>query len=365
MQFLSCVVKAVVCSALAGAGVHLSWTYASAGITQGRVSPARGPLSAYAEHRAKPDAGSPCTRFPRERVYVGVITSMNHQAIFSHKAGANGSVPALCEITYGSIGDAEGLALDQNDHLWEVSWLVPAPTTSLLVFAKHANGDIAPIQTITGSNTLLSNQGSGYYQALAIDAQGNAWVPNGAGNGGYITEYPNNANGNVSPIGTIGVGDLGKAEGLQAPNALAFDSRGDLFVSNQTLPGTIVVFAPPFTDNSKPIAEWTLPGPLQYSYSSYLAFDRRGNLYVAGQQDLDMYPGGLKSGGTPSIVLQNVPALIFGISTDSADRVYIANEGEPFEIDVLPPKPTSYSPIRKIMSSAWNGEAPKTLVVGP
>jgi hypothetical protein len=343
----------------------LPWGYTSASSAPAGTHRPQRPVVTQSASAESPDTGSPCTKFSRARIYVGVITGMNHQAIFSHRAGGNGDEPELCEIAYGNIGDAEGLALDQNDHLWEVSWLVPAPTTSLLVFDKHANGDASPIQVISGSNTLLSNQAGGYYQALAIDAMGNAWVPNGAGNGGYITEYANNANGNVSPIGTIGVGDLGKSEGLSAPNALAFDSHGDLFVSNQTLPGTIAAFAPPFADNSKPIAQWTLPEPLQYSYSSYLAFDRRGNLYVAGQQNLDMYPKGLQSGGVPSIILQNTPALIFGLATDAADQVYVANEAEHYEIDVLPPQPLSYSPVRVITSSSWNGQPPKTLVIGP
>ena len=321
----------------------------------------RGAASEVTQDR--PSARDRCTRFAKQRIYVGVFYKEGFQNLFSLKTSGRGNVPSLCQITYSGIGETQGLALDANGRLWQSNFNPSNNADSLFVFGVHATGDSAPTQTIAGSNTLLSGQGGGEYQQMGIDASGTVWVPNRNGNGGYITAYANSANGNVAPIATIGLGDNGSSEHLSAPTSVAFDRNGNMFVANFTGPGTIDVFRPPFSDTSTPLVTWTLPGPLEYANALYLSFDLRGDLYVAGQKNIDMYPKGLKSGGSASIQLQVPSAIIFGVSTDEKGRVYVVNQGD-FDIDVLPPRPASYNPIRSLRGETWGDNAPETITIG-
>src|SRR5580658_3623763 len=252
----------------------------------------------------------PCTKYKGARLYTGVGLRENEQAIFSAKSNANGTdVPFLCEISnIAVIGLNQGLALDANDHLWVSSYTFRG-VESLLVFSAHANGDVSPIQTISGSNTLLSGQSTGNYQGIAVDAPGNIWVPNMNGAGGYITEYANDANGNVAPIGTIGRGDNGQSEELKQPTAVAFDREGNLWVTN--LGATVAVFTPPFSDNETPTALWTLPGSGSV-YAQYVAIDPHDDVWIAGTFNLFGYRGGLKTGGVPTFSYSSMEAGIAG-----------------------------------------------------
>jgi hypothetical protein len=311
-------------------------------------------------------SSDPCTHYKKQRMYIGVFYEENYQNISVMRTSGNGSVPPLCTIQFSGIGETQGLALDAGGRLWQSSYFTKTETDSLYVYAPNANGKVTPVQTISGSNTGLSGQSTGEYQQMGIDSQGTVWVPNRNGNGGYITAYANDANGNVSPIATIGVHDNGAGAHLAAPTSIAFDKSGNMFVANLTAPGTIDVFQPPFTDDSTPIATWVNPGPGQYDESIYLAFDRRGNLYTAGQFNIDMYPKGLQSNGVPSIELNQldfVPVAIFGLATDKQNRVYVVNQ-EGFLIDVLPPEPTTYMPIRVIAGSTWGNWPPETIAIG-
>jgi len=306
----------------------------------------------------------PCAHFKGPRLYTSAIQAENEESLLALKTTGDGDVPALCAVTsIGTINDVEGLAVDQAAHLWETSWSSNGEIDSVLVFAAHANGDVQPVQRISGSNTLLSNQAHGYEQGIAIDPAGDVWVPNINGCGGYVTVYANSASGNVAPIATIGLGDNGQAEGILEPTAVAFDSHGNLYVSNLCgTPNTVVVFSPPFSDRSKPVATWLVRG--NNASALYIAIDGRDNVWVEGNSNLNMFPNGLKSGGKATVLLQNLPAILFGLAVDAARRVYVANESPP-EIDVLPPHPTSFSPIRRIMSSSWSGSQPNTLAIGP
>lgn len=60
----------------------------------------------------------------------------------------------------------------------------------------NANGNIAPIRTIQGSNTGLNGA-----NGVAIDANGNIYIANTVGN--TITVYANDANGNAAPSGRL------------------------------------------------------------------------------------------------------------------------------------------------------------------
>jgi hypothetical protein len=75
--------------------------------------------------------------------------------------------------------------------------------------------------------------------------------------------------------------------GLNAPDGLAFDAQGDLWVAQAS---SVVEFTPPFTANSTPAVTITdgLKSP------SGIAFDQSGSMYVADKGDnaIAVYPSG-------------------------------------------------------------------------
>jgi sugar lactone lactonase YvrE len=90
-----------------------------------------------------------------------------------------------------------------------------------LVYAAGADGDVAPAQIISGSNTGLSSP-----SGVAVDASGNIYVSNWEAN--TVTVYTPGANGNVAPIATIGP----QGSGMAAPAGIALDGAGNIYVSN-------------------------------------------------------------------------------------------------------------------------------------
>jgi hypothetical protein len=145
---------------------------------------------------------------------------------------------------------------------------------ALALFPAHYDGEYLPLSYVSGGNTLLLRQTGLSLKGLGFDPAGNMWVPNDGGTGGYLTSFSPEANGNVAPLNTIGYSGLGRAQGLIQPADIKFDAAGNMFVANTS---TVLVFSPPFSDSSVPIATWSIP---DHGWAWYMAFDEHGNLYA-------------------------------------------------------------------------------------
>ncbi len=103
---------------------------------------------------------------------------------------------------------------------------------------------LANFAVISGANTGLSGP-----LGIAIDANDNIYVANLLG--GTVTVYAANSNGNATPISTI------SSPTLQAPEGVALDSQGKIYVTNNPQLGpyrpSVVVFAPGSNGNVTPI----------------------------------------------------------------------------------------------------------------
>jgi len=173
----------------------------------------------------------------------------NDPSITVYAAGAKGNAAPIQIISGPSTGlmNPSGVAVDSSHDVY-----VANPGNSdggtVTVYAAHANGDEAPIQTISGPNTQLSVP-----TGIAVDSSKNIYVSNttgryGRGFYGRITVYAAGSNGNVAPIQTIS-GDETK---LSYPWGLALNSSRDIYVAAGA-PSTVLVFAAGANGNVKPM----------------------------------------------------------------------------------------------------------------
>jgi len=114
-------------------------------------------------------------------------------------------------------------------------------TNSIDVFAPGANGNVAPIRTISGGATLIDGPGD-----VKVDSAGDVFVVNYTGNS--VTEYAPGASGNAAPICTI----QGSNTGLDQPDDMSLAADGTLYVGN-LYANTAEVFAPSTCGNVTPL----------------------------------------------------------------------------------------------------------------
>lgn len=158
-------------------------------------------------------------------------------------AGANGSVSAIGTITIPSGGDILGLAFDPNGRLYV------AVQNTIYIYAAGTCGPASPIATIEGANTKLIGP-----KEMAFDSSGVLYVanvgtvlPDGTING-LITEYAPGATGNVAPIRTI----AGPATLISDPWGVAVDNAGRVYAAD-LLANSVTVYAPGANGNVAPI----------------------------------------------------------------------------------------------------------------
>jgi sugar lactone lactonase YvrE len=156
----------------------------------------------------------------------------------------------------------QGVALDSAGNIYVVNEGIESgdqrsDPPSVTIYRAGSNGDDEPMARISGPKTRLS-----YSQALALDSQGYIYVSNQGyvsnenpkGEPPTITVYAPGSNGNVAPVRVIS----GPATLLSAPEGIAVDSSGRLFVSSSA-PGApqgaaVLIFAPGSSGNVAPFA---------------------------------------------------------------------------------------------------------------
>jgi hypothetical protein len=103
----------------------------------------------------------------------------------------------------GSLQPLDSVAVDASNNVY----VFQVKTATISEFAAGATGNVAPIRTISGSNTGL-NGGNGFSFGLAVSKKsGEIFVSNPGTNA--ILGFAANASGNVAPIQTIAGSDTG------------------------------------------------------------------------------------------------------------------------------------------------------------
>jgi Lactonase, 7-bladed beta-propeller len=171
--------------------------------------------------------------------------------ILAYKPRAQGDATPIRVIrgSHSEMTSTAGIAIDTTGNLYVTNYRNCNQQNhcrgrnSVLVFAPGANGNVAPIRMIVGSNTMLSKGGIG---GIAVDDAGDTYV----GGGSSVLVYAAGANGNVAPIQNIAGSKTGLTGGGQ--NGVAVDSQRNIYVTSYQH-NTVTVFAAGATGNVTPM----------------------------------------------------------------------------------------------------------------
>ncbi|MBS1815106.1 MAG: SMP-30/gluconolactonase/LRE family protein [Acidobacteria bacterium] len=252
---------------------------------------------------------------------TGSLNSSAADVVMSFPTSANGSVGATSTLTTPVGMFVSDVKTDAAGNLYVGGMDIASGSGEVLVYPAGATGSAAPARTIMGSLTGLK-----LIQGLALDTTGqmyvSSWVNNGAA-ANSISVFASNANGNVAPVRTIS----GGATGLTSPAGLAVDSAGTVYVADGYL-GRVSAFTSTQNGDVAPARSFTtLYAPFQIAIDSannlYLPLaDTTGN-YGA----VNVFPS-TASGNlpTPTRVVGghalNAQGGIYGIALDSRNNLY-------------------------------------------
>lgn len=205
---------------------------------------------------------------------VSVVFAGGSTALLSQTGvTATGATPKPASTVY-TLADKTGFDSDTG--------CPTDPVSNVLGFPADGKGSVKPTARITSRNT------EDYWENLALDSSGNVYVsslrfstsdPCGYIPGsGKVLVFSSKASGIATPIRTI--------TGLAAPNMLAVDRAGHLYVSTD---GAILEFAAEADGEAKPIR--TIRVPTQNittgaGYPEGLAVDESGNIVYASATGL-------------------------------------------------------------------------------
>lgn len=165
-------------------------------------------------------------------------------SILEYAANASGDSTPSTTIS-GAATDLNfpsALALAPNGNIWVANF----DGGSLLEFAAGASGNASPIAVINGAKTGLGNT-----VGIAVSPDGeNVWASNDLPSAGSLTEYSTGDQGNVAPLATIS--GTNTTFEVNMPSGLAIDSSGAVWVSHSNISPAILEFAPGTTGNAPP-----------------------------------------------------------------------------------------------------------------
>lgn len=249
------------------------------------------------------------------------FSSQQRDKVAVFRGNANGNVPPLQLISGSRTGlhsaQPVGIAVDGSNNIYVTSQT--ALRNSISVYAAGATGNVAPIRKIHGSKTRYRG-GAG----IALDANNNIYVAVSQ----HVLVYAAGADGNVAPIRDITGSNTG-----YGGEGLALDTGSNIYVANSTF-NSVTVYAAGANGNVLPIQ--TIAGPhTGLNLPEGIAVDASSNIYVANSADngpgtVTVYPAGSNGDVAPTQTIggpmskMNTPG---GVAVDSGRNIYVANGG--------------------------------------
>ena len=236
-----------------------------------------------------------------DNIYVASVTS---NSINVYAAGATGNVAPEAVITGADTGLNEpwGVGINPvNGDIYAAN-LEGAPSEygSITFYAPGSNGNVAPLGTIAGSNTMLS-----YPYGVTLDPSGNIYVANGTGT--TITVYAPGSSGNVAPAQYIG----GSNTHLYEPQQVAFDSSLNIYVVDYG--DSSVTAYPAGSKGNVPPSKGDITGKkTKLDLPTSIALDASGKIYVSNTQSntVTIYAAGSNGNAKPYKTLKGSKTML-------------------------------------------------------
>jgi hypothetical protein len=285
---------------------------------------------------------------PKAAVWVGNAANSNVNAF---SLTANGDTAPLATLS-GPLTGLNGigaLAFDKVGELWAAS----ANNDALERFAPGATGNVAPSEVVNGPNTGLVTP-----SGIAVDSTNRLYVSEAAANS--LAIFPAGATGNTPPLATIS----GPDTGLSTPTGISI-SGGKLWAANQ---GNATLTAYPLTASGDQAPSVTIGGQTtQLNHPAGLGLDSSGHLLVAnffGASVLKFALAGPFGDVAPQSSLGGSDAQLSlpqAVDTDTAGHVYVADENGGLNVYTA----TGTKPIAVINGPTTGLRAPGSVAVAP
>ncbi len=255
------------------------------------------------------------------------VANATGNSVTVYASGAGGNAKPIQDISgsKAKLLTPFGVAVDGSGNIYVTN----NGADQIDVYAAGATGNVAPIRGIVG-------QPYHYRKGIAIDpVNGDIYVAKPLNNSIIIYGPSASASGKDAPLASI----EGSNTGLNAPNGVALDTRGNIYVTNKgdsanTGNDSVTVYASGSTGNVAPTQ--TIAGTRTgLDIPVALAVDSSQRIYVAnitypnsGNGSLTVYAAGANGNVAPTETIEgaktklNLPA---GIAVDSSDNIYAAN----------------------------------------
>ncbi len=252
-------------------------------------------------------------------------------SVFVYAAGSNGNVAPIATVSGSNTGLTYpiGIAVDSSGNIYVADQVA----RSVYVYSAGSNGDVTPIATISGDNTGLY-----YPQGIAVDSSRNIYVADEGMVDSIVSPpsvyvYSAGSNGDAVPIATI----TGSNTGLSSPAGIALDSSRNIYVPDRGA-GIVYVY-PPLGSSSGQLDEAptaTISGS-NNDLDYFLALDSGGNIYTTSQKpdSVTVYPPlGSRTGKVHETPIATISTTMTtsltsprGIALDSSGNIYVADDG--------------------------------------
>jgi hypothetical protein len=248
-----------------------------------------------------------------QKIYATNNGGNSNDSVLVFAAGAIGDMQPIQRISGAKTGLSapQGIAVDSEGNIYVSSLGCEGCSgPAVLVFAAGANGNKKPIRIISGANTQLA-----YPTNISLDASGNLYVANAVyfpstGLGNSITVYAAGARGNVAPIQSIsGYNTL-----LESPEGVALDAERNIYVANNcddSACGSVTIYAAGSTGNVAPTGgisgSKTLLGNSLEGGPIGIALDAEDNIYVGDAYDgVVVFAAGANGNVAPARVIDTL-----------------------------------------------------------
>ncbi|MDQ2679719.1 MAG: hypothetical protein M3Y21_01660 [Candidatus Eremiobacteraeota bacterium] len=224
-------------------------------------------------------------------------------------AGANGNVAPIRTITSASFSNPVSIALDSANNIY-----VADTNSGILKFVAGSNGNAVPVSQILPQ----TSDGSGGYVAasadgVAVDSNGAIYClcqPNGSGGVPSVTVYAPGSTGNVPPATSFDASATGTLTSIAiaanntiytggtqsgAPSIAAFTNTGGVITPGNVITGSSTLL------RSGPVA---------------IGIDSAGNIYAADNtaNAIDVFAAASTGNVAPTSVIQG-PATLLNFNT--------------------------------------------------